>query len=1633
MPPILPAPVLTVAPDALKDLDGSDHLSGLWFVFTKCKTSLHDGRRLENISWRLWYRELASLSSYRPLTPDTPSELATKATSMPFTTPNRRTGRTGTSLPSSLGASSFHQPIGRVIYEMLPGSSPETTRVLNSKLRLPSNFPATPEAEPSIAIILPETEPTTAVSSSSSASSLALSPTFTRPPPIHPTSHSSPSLSSTSNSNHSSSGPGPLVVVVNPTPNPTPHPTPPATPVLPQTTLPASGESNHQAEVSIYGRQVQLPQQPTLSRQAGKHLLPPVQVSNISSQPPTRPPIPSSLLLPPSPTSNSNDSASSVSGSPFTAVTDTSSSTSYHDDSTLKPTDAKKFIVGMSHDRDQSSQSSESPTSSQDGYASTVGYPYHRQTVDHPQGLAKTNQKLTYTLNSGLHHPYSSETQLHHVSTQSRIQSQPKHDAHSQSQAPSHLYPQSSRSQSHSHSRSQSEAVLQQQSYVHTHAPYPSNHSLVKIRGESSASGTAAASNAFMAGGSGNGGKTGHTTSTATTTIGTTTSATSTSSTNSASGSDLRSRNRNQRLPSVPNGTVAHASMNVQQKSGGVGSHPGRRASEDSELSGSWSESESEEEEGRDKRERAANGSALSNSMDSTNASVSGKSAGSGSRLVTRGRGRTDRHSGLMMSSAKGKRKSGGGDQHTVGRKSGRQATGNHGLGMTAKPALPQTQAQGAVARGQNEVKDSYDAQGRTQANGRQKERTDSATGSVASTSGPGGPNRDMNHTELDRKKEREQTVTKKTLQMLSKGLVDQGSGLESATVAEGSSKSSQLLPHGVAAPTTTSIMPSTLAPAMTPAPYHQMSAKLAPVTSSAAPTAPCTRPKAMFNIGSHSSDGDQSKSGLSVSTGPGGSDIRSNSNEGSMSLERVPGDGVSGLARTTAYDNLRVEPMTAVPTGEKKSEKAGSSRPQSRRASDAARPSTGSSKQAQQQAAPTQLSQHPPTATATTTSNQHHAAPKPPLQQSSSRTSLPPVVGGLLPQPTTNEAIAAATALVEQNQQRQGGRRVVIDTDEDDEEEEEGAAIEEDDDDDSDYVTDEDDGDWTSDDANGDEVVPSVKGSKASSDGRATTVAAGQEKTSAAAGQKGQGHTQGQFSPAHAQRSQQQQQAVAGPSGLQRPAMHNRHLSQPNVPTVAGLAKARQQNQLQMEYDEQQKQLQAQQQQLALQQQQHQAQVRTHGLQRTTSRRERERELARQRDDINIREAVLEAQRKRDMFAKVPERSYSNLTRSKSGLLSQLMNPDPQIFPPNHPYRKGYSSGDVVSGGGAGRGVMRLGIAPMTLMGGQQGNGQQQPVARGGISAMAPPKDGGQGRGRGQGPVQPKPPVAAMSPPAMLAALKPTKSAAAPVANQVTAASVKDGGIVKGKEKEKEKESTSNGGAKYRPKGKPEDQEMETESEDEGTNALHGSVTAKEKLEKLFKTSSTGSSKQQQQTQVHQQQQQQRRPPALRQAYTEEPVRNQPMPPSPLPMQRSHSQIIPGVPLGYPYNLPPAPAPSSPRTTRQRMLREEMSESVRQNLLWHRQLSKAVVLGPRRRSSEHSGLQPLTSITTVPSIVHLERRRTPPPDTPTDQGANENGDGGVGGSGSAVSGAGAAGVAMTFHDRPVPMTRTRSWAGGGR
>ena len=81
-----PSLILSVAADVVHELQDEDALSSLWtgellvlcasflviygelVVFTKCKNSLKDGQRLENLSWRLWYRELAAWRT--PASPD---------------------------------------------------------------------------------------------------------------------------------------------------------------------------------------------------------------------------------------------------------------------------------------------------------------------------------------------------------------------------------------------------------------------------------------------------------------------------------------------------------------------------------------------------------------------------------------------------------------------------------------------------------------------------------------------------------------------------------------------------------------------------------------------------------------------------------------------------------------------------------------------------------------------------------------------------------------------------------------------------------------------------------------------------------------------------------------------------------------------------------------------------------------------------------------------------------------------------------------------------------------------------------------------------------------------------------------------------------------------------------------------------------------------------------------------------------------------------------------------------------------------------------------------------------------------------------------------------------------------------
>lgn len=262
-------------------------------------------------------------------------------------------------------------------------------------------------------------------------------------------------------------------------------------------------------------------------------------------------------------------------------------------------------------------------------------------------------------------------------------------------------------------------------------------------------------------------------------------------------------------------------------------------------------------------------------------------------------------------------------------------------------------------------------------------------------------------------------------------------------------------------------------------------------------------------------------------------------------------------------------------------------------------------------------------------------------------------------------------------------------------------------------------------------------------------------------------------------------------------------------------------------------------------------------------------------KEEIRLREAALEAQRQRDMFAKVPKRSYSNLDRSRSGLLSQLLNPDPTIFPPNHPYRASHSTQDMTQ-------LPRRGN---TLSG---------------LSALAPLSTSKS---------------SAALPQAVQATMRPPANGPSGITEAMGKARI-DGG--------------------YQPKGPQQDMEMDTDSEDDNPEdkiQVSKSI-AQERLAALAGRRSID--------------------------------KGQPKPQAPGPSRPHLTSVTSApIPVGHPYNLPAPSAPSTPRTTRRQMLATELSESLRRNLLWERQVSKNV-MGQRRQSAtalSGNGLRPMTTL----------------------------------------------------------------------
>lgn len=286
----------------------------------------------------------------------------------------------------------------------------------------------------------------------------------------------------------------------------------------------------------------------------------------------------------------------------------------------------------------------------------------------------------------------------------------------------------------------------------------------------------------------------------------------------------------------------------------------------------------------------------------------------------------------------------------------------------------------------------------------------------------------------------------------------------------------------------------------------------------------------------------------------------------------------------------------------------------------------------------------------------------------------------------------------------------------------------------------------------------------------------------------------------------------------------------------------------------------------------------------------------AREAEKVKLSEAAVEAQRQLDLFAKVPKRSYSNLNRTPSGLLSQLMNPNPAIFQPN---RLSHSTADIVR-------MQRQ----------AQREAQQVQVPQRSSSGFAGP-----------------------------ARLQTSKSSVAlPLAAQITAmsSSKPSSSGLKGKGCEK-------GG--YRPKGRPKEEEMEDESGDEDEDNDEDDDDDDDKIQ-------VSRSVAQQKLQALMSRRAPEPDVASHLVHHTRAVEHRAAP---------VAQTTAPIPLGHPYNLPAPTPPMTPRTTRRRMLKQELSESMRRQLLWERQVSSTTnPAATARRATNNAlgGLRPLASTT---------------------------------------------------------------------
>ncbi|KAJ5495789.1 hypothetical protein N7539_000905 [Penicillium diatomitis] len=193
----LTTPVLTVDADNIHKVDtaNAQSLHGMWMVFSKCADYMDQGRRLENLSWRLWTRETFCVEPEKSNESSLLPKMRSEAADLPELSASVESAASDQAdrIEAHIKRSQFSDYRPAVVREdslasLGRGKEKHITSldlermVLNIKERKQLQ-PLTPEVRPAAPVVDITPQPSTPTPTPQSLAALRPAPTFTRPSP----------------------------------------------------------------------------------------------------------------------------------------------------------------------------------------------------------------------------------------------------------------------------------------------------------------------------------------------------------------------------------------------------------------------------------------------------------------------------------------------------------------------------------------------------------------------------------------------------------------------------------------------------------------------------------------------------------------------------------------------------------------------------------------------------------------------------------------------------------------------------------------------------------------------------------------------------------------------------------------------------------------------------------------------------------------------------------------------------------------------------------------------------------------------------------------------------------------------------------------------------------------------------------------------------------------------------------------------------------------------------------------------------------------------------------------------------------------------------------------------------------